>query len=677
MVREINIALADLAYLSEDDYIQPLPLNVGYIAAYLKQNLPGIKVELFKDPAKLYQALATEPKSYACLGLSNYAWNFNLNRHFIETVKQHKPEIITIMGGPNIDSGSDAGLRDFFHYFPGLDYYIIGEGEYKFFALMQSIIKNDYQLDQVWPNIPKQIIGFDKQRNDIIRGHKIEVGHCDCQALPSPYLTGLLDEFLDDRHLVPIIETSRGCPYSCAFCCWGNLFNSGMRQFHEQTVLEELNYISFRGKNPKKALYIADSNFGINKRDKKIAQAIKEINAKNGSYKNIYMYFAKNINDDVIEIAETLKDFTDVSLSRQSVNPEVLKIIGRQNISDRQYDRFHARLKQLGVSTFCELIYGLPEESWESFLSGVEKMYEKGLNVAIYPLLLIKGAKINTAEFREKYNIKSVFRIMPRYMGSYGEINSVEYEEVLISHSRLSEADSRKIRLFVFFHVLFYESIFTEMVVFLKEKQINLASFINYILNDRVNWPEIFVDAMADFESDVKNEFVEEKNLKYHVTQQELMEIKKTTVDLNIYHFLKMVSSERQAQCFKHYLFEVMKRYASDHAVSIDTDELSAVINMCFDKMPYFPKIIPQKTLYYFYDLESWIAKAGSVKIASCKSAQQVAYELHLDPTAINDFNKQYQKNNNVELSLYQTRKNMITRQKAPSSAYTYKRTRI
>ena len=36
----------------------------------------------------------------------------------------------------------------------------------------------------------------------------------------SPYLSGMLDEFLDDPNLSPLLESNRGCPYSCTFCAW-------------------------------------------------------------------------------------------------------------------------------------------------------------------------------------------------------------------------------------------------------------------------------------------------------------------------------------------------------------------------------------------------------------------------------------------------------------------------
>ena len=45
-------------------------------------------------------------------------------------------------------------------------------------------------------------------------GLKNKIDGRDC--VPSPYLTGLLDKFLDGKY-IPSFETARGCPFSCHF----------------------------------------------------------------------------------------------------------------------------------------------------------------------------------------------------------------------------------------------------------------------------------------------------------------------------------------------------------------------------------------------------------------------------------------------------------------------------
>lgn len=46
----MRIYLADLCYLTDWDTNHPLPLNVGYVGAYLKARRPGDEIRLFKDP---------------------------------------------------------------------------------------------------------------------------------------------------------------------------------------------------------------------------------------------------------------------------------------------------------------------------------------------------------------------------------------------------------------------------------------------------------------------------------------------------------------------------------------------------------------------------------------------------------------------------------------------------
>ncbi len=651
-----------------------MPLNVGSIGAYLKQEIKDVEVEIFKDPGKLYEAIVAHPRGITCLALSNYAWNFNLNRHFLDLAKRVNPEIITVMGGPNIDADSDAGLLRCFNHFPSLDFYIIGEGEYKLAALMNSIIGNGMDIRNVWGNLPQAIVGFDKERDLIIKGSGNEIGCCECSTLPSPYLTGILDEFFHDPHLVPVIETNRGCPYSCAYCCWGNAVNSGMRLFDKQRVMDELQYIAMKSKHPLKGLYIADSNFGILERDLEIAHSIKALNARDGSFRSIYLMSAKQLSERVVEIAETLKDLTDISMSKQTLNPVVLKIIGRENIPDDRYDYFLTKLGERGVSTYCELIYGLPGESYESFMDGLIEMSRKGMRIALYPLLMIKGARINSEEFRVKYDIRSAFRIMTRYTGSYGEIDSAEYEEILISHSQLPEDDFIKMRVVFLLYAIFGEKMFEELVTFLKENALDMASLYRFIMNERANWPDILEEFIQRFEVDVKGELIGEKDLKLEFTREEIESVKENTLDLNVYYMCLLISSRERMRCFKEYVSDALDRYFCSECRMVDTGELRFLVDLCFDRIPDFPHIKRSKFKSYQYDVESWLKEEGNSRLSSFKTSGEIKYLLELDEKPIEVFDEHYRKLKDKGLSLYRTR--MRFRTADPSGSYTYRRSR-
>ena len=64
----------------------------------------------------------------------------------------------------------------------------------------------------------------------------------DC--IPSPYLKGYLDKFLNGQ-FIPSFETARGCPFSCTFCDQG-IDTTKMVSFSTKRMEAELSYVCER-----------------------------------------------------------------------------------------------------------------------------------------------------------------------------------------------------------------------------------------------------------------------------------------------------------------------------------------------------------------------------------------------------------------------------------------------
>ena len=64
------------------------------------------------------------------------------------------------------------------------------------------------------------------------------------------------------------------CPFTCTYCAWGDDWLRASNRFSIERVIAEIDYIANKFKKKKEFngyLYLADSNFGMHKRDLEIA----------------------------------------------------------------------------------------------------------------------------------------------------------------------------------------------------------------------------------------------------------------------------------------------------------------------------------------------------------------------------------------------------------------------
>ena len=108
------------------------------------------------------------------------------------------------------------------------------------FSVIFSISNDKMLLLKIDPSSPIMLCFINKnnitQINPVIRIK-------DLDEIQSPYTSGLLDEFFDGR-LSPMIQTNRGCPFSCTFCTDGSDLVKQVNKFSIKRVEDELEYIS-------------------------------------------------------------------------------------------------------------------------------------------------------------------------------------------------------------------------------------------------------------------------------------------------------------------------------------------------------------------------------------------------------------------------------------------------
>ena len=207
----------------------------------------------------------------------------------------------------------------------------------------------------------------------------------DINNIPSPYLTGIFDNIIKNSSdkFAAVIETSRGCPYHCAYCDWGD-YDLPLRHFHVERVRKEIDYL---GKNSIVFVVVADSNFGIHPKDELITDEFIHAKNKYGFPKAVEVASAKHNPDRVFSINKKLFDngmSRGATLSMQSLDPLTLKNIGRENITKEKFIELIRLYAKNNIPTYTELILGLPGETYESFCSGIEHLLDNGQHNSIH-----------------------------------------------------------------------------------------------------------------------------------------------------------------------------------------------------------------------------------------------------------------------------------------------------
>lgn len=484
-LRPLRIFLGDLTYTTLSLATDAFPLNVGYLAAYASKVYgKEVDIKVFKYIDDLEQALNEHPPDI--LGLSNYPWNFSVGQEFFRMARALSPNTICVMGGPNIPL-EDEGRDQFIKRNPLIDFYAYLEGEEAFAALIARAMETGVRREAMKAT---PIDGFIHRVSDseVMKGIVLSRRR-DLDEIPSPYLTGYLDKFFDGK-LSPMLETNRGCPFSCTFCHEGNQLISKVNFFSIDRVKADLDYIAAAVKRApilSSNLIFADPNFAMYERDYETVEYIAQIQQRQNWPRSIFASTGKNKKERIAKALRKLNGSMSMWMSVQSMDPVVLKEIQRDNISTSQMMSLASVYQELGLPTFSELILGLPGDSYERHVRSLASVLDSGINVVeVYSCMLLNGTQLNTAFSRATHRIGSHFRILPRDFAKLGNGRiAVEIEEVVTSTNTLSFDDYREVRkLHLMVAAVYNGGGFAPVLKLLRQNGISIMSLLQRLVAD-------------------------------------------------------------------------------------------------------------------------------------------------------------------------------------------------
>ncbi len=422
---------------------------MGYVGAYCLERFgKAVDVKIFKYIADLDKALNDAPPDV--LGLSNYCWNQRVGLEMFRILLQRNPHALTVWGGPNFPVDLPS-RQQFLDQYQELDAYVPIEGEIGFGNLIQHVLDSE-SLAAAKDSIRlKPIDGCVTRNTDGALQYLPVVRRGDLDVIPSPYLSGLMDRFFDGR-LVPMIQTNRGCPFTCSFCVDGSTDVSKVNYFTLDRVSREIEYIAPRVPSTTRGLEISDLNFGMYKRDAEVCDAIRAVQERYGWPAHITTSTGKNRKERIIEAVSRLKGTLRLTMSVQSTNPEVLSNIKRDNISLDSMMALAPKIKEAGLRTYSEMILCLPGETYERHLQTVRDLSAANIDfIKGYTLMLLAGSELATPAEREKWGFVTKFRPLTMDFAQLSNGRRViETEEIVVGSNTLSNDEYVELRVLAF-----------------------------------------------------------------------------------------------------------------------------------------------------------------------------------------------------------------------------------
>ena len=481
-----NIFLCDLTHDYQILAMDKMPLAIGMIASYCKRRLPDdIKVFLFKFINNLIEKLnKVEP---FIIGFSNYVWNQNLNIEISKRIKLLYPKAVIVFGGPNFPIDYEKQIN-FMRDAPWIDFYMLYEGEESFTRLVEAFLESGRKIEKLKRICLPNTVSLIKDK--LFFGEILD--RIDIQNSPSPYLDNFFDKYFGK--LEPMIQTTRGCPFSCTYCYDGLKYWNKIIHRDLDVLEEELKYIVERCDNSDK-LSITDANFGMFKEDVEFCNIISKFQKKYNWPWEITLNTGKRNKHRILQSAEITSGAISVTASIQSSDPIVLRNIKRKNLPLKDILWIAEKTKNLhpDSSSNSDVILCLPGDTIQAHTKSIKDLIDNGIEVlATFQLMMLPGVSLVKDTEREKYKMVTKYRVLPRCFGIYkfldsdNDIITAEIEEICVENNTLGFEDYIECRKFHLTIAIFYND-------FVLSGLYNILRFLGFSVFDFIKDIQIYV----------------------------------------------------------------------------------------------------------------------------------------------------------------------------------------
>ena len=331
------------------------------------------------DAALVDQIAGLQPDA---LSATCYLWNIERTLHLLKLLKKRLPALKIVIGGPDIAANHplllcppSSVLRP--RKALPADAWVIGEGETVFPAVLRF-----FRTGQA-PAFHG--VAWRTADGTFAEGTRKRPVKPLQDLLPAP------DHPINrpDAFGMAYLETNRGCPMRCAFCCY-NLRRSTTTCLPPEEVATRIRILRARGA---KEIRLVDPTFNAHPRFDEILEVMTRENSDRA------IAFFVEIRADTLTDEQArrlaLAGVAEAEVGIQSTDPKVLKIIHRPLNADRVLRGIEALLRH-GIKPTLDFMYALPAQDENDIGRSLDWLARFGdaIHPQFLPTLLLPGTEL-------------------------------------------------------------------------------------------------------------------------------------------------------------------------------------------------------------------------------------------------------------------------------------------
>ena len=288
-------------------------------------------------------------RSPTLVALSVYIWNRHETAALISHLRTAEPALFIAVGGPEVEHDAAAFLSEC-----AADAVLLGEGERQIALLCDALAEG---------RDPSSLAGVVTREGGTP------------PPLPDPIPPSpILPEYLAAvRGRIAYLETSRGCPFSCAFCLSGG---TGVRYFPIERAKAEMLALAGAGARTVK---LVDRTFNASAARARELWRFVIAEQGRGIPEGVCFHFevAGDLltEEDIALLATAPAGAIRLEIGIQSFHPQTLAAIRRKGDPDRIAKRVRALTALGNLEVHIDLIAGLPHEGLSDFGAGLDRAY--------------------------------------------------------------------------------------------------------------------------------------------------------------------------------------------------------------------------------------------------------------------------------------------------------------